>query len=158
MNRKLYRSRNDKMLGGVCGGLGDYLGIDPIFVRLFFVFFTLGQGFGVLLYVVLWILVPEEPAGEVVSTGGFSGDFSDEFSDRVQAMGEDVQTAIRQPHPQAGLIIGGSLIIFGVIALVNSLDIRWLDWVNYDIVWPVLLIAGGVIWMLRGRQKGAGDE
>jgi len=58
--KRLVRSRSDRMLGGVCGGLGEYLGIDPTLVRLFFVLLTFGEGIGVMLYLLLWLLIPAE--------------------------------------------------------------------------------------------------
>ncbi len=57
--KRLYRSRQDRMIGGVCGGLGDYFGIDPTLVRLLFVFGTLMGFQGLLAYLVLLIVVPE---------------------------------------------------------------------------------------------------
>lgn len=59
--KRLYRSRNDRMVGGVCGGLGRYFGIDPTLVRLAFAVIALAVGSGVLAYLLLWIIVPEEP-------------------------------------------------------------------------------------------------
>jgi phage shock protein C len=56
--RRLRRSRTDRMLGGVAGGLGEYLNIDPTIVRIVFVVLALLNGFGLLLYFVLWLLVP----------------------------------------------------------------------------------------------------
>ncbi len=53
MKTRLYRSRTDSMLGGVCGGLGPYLGVDPVLIRLFFVLLTVGGGAGALIYFVL---------------------------------------------------------------------------------------------------------
>ena len=59
-NKKLYRSRTERMLGGVCGGLGEYFNIDPTLVRLAFVAATLLGGPGVVAYIILWIITPEE--------------------------------------------------------------------------------------------------
>jgi phage shock protein PspC (stress-responsive transcriptional regulator) len=56
--RRLYRSDNDKILGGVCAGLANYLRIDPAIVRIIFVLMTFGGGVGVLLYLVLWAILP----------------------------------------------------------------------------------------------------
>ena len=61
MNKKLYRSRKDKMIGGVAGGLGEYFEIDPTLVRIIFVVSLFLGGTGILAYVILWIVVPEEP-------------------------------------------------------------------------------------------------
>lgn len=56
--RRLYRADNDKILGGVCAGLANYLRLDPAIVRIIFVLMTLGWGSGVLLYIILWIVLP----------------------------------------------------------------------------------------------------
>ncbi len=64
--KKLYRSRDERMIAGVAGGLGEYFNIDATIVRLLFVFAVIfGVGGGLLLYIILMLLVPEEPlAGE----------------------------------------------------------------------------------------------
>ncbi len=59
--RKLYRSTTARVLGGVCGGLGDFLGIDPTLIRLAWAFLGL-TGAGLLFYLVAWVIIPEEPA------------------------------------------------------------------------------------------------
>ncbi len=57
--KKLYRDIDNKYIGGVCSGLEHYLGIDALWIRLFFIFFALFTGFGFIAYILLWILVPE---------------------------------------------------------------------------------------------------
>ncbi len=57
--KRLYRDIDSKYIGGVCSGLGHYLGLDAIWIRLFFIFFALFTGFGFIAYILLWILVPE---------------------------------------------------------------------------------------------------
>lgn len=57
--KKLHLSNTDKMIGGVCGGLGEYFGIDPSFVRIGFVVFTLAGGAGILVYLVMWAILPD---------------------------------------------------------------------------------------------------
>ncbi|MHB8931452.1 MAG: PspC domain-containing protein, partial [Melioribacteraceae bacterium] len=61
MRDKLYRSRRVKVFGGVAGGLAQYFNIDPIIVRILFVVFTLMHGIGIVIYIILWIVIPEEP-------------------------------------------------------------------------------------------------
>lgn len=56
--RKLYRSRDDRMLAGVCAGIGEYLGIDPTLVRLFFVAMALLGGPGIIFYIILALIIP----------------------------------------------------------------------------------------------------
>ncbi len=59
--KRLYRSRDERMIAGVAGGLAEYFGIDPTLVRLAFVAFTLAGGSGVLAYLILAIIMPLEP-------------------------------------------------------------------------------------------------
>ena len=59
--KRLYRSRDDRMIAGVCGGLGEYFNIDPTIVRLVLLFLTLWGGGGVLVYFLAWIVIPEQP-------------------------------------------------------------------------------------------------
>lgn len=83
------------MLGGVCAGLGRYLGVDPVLLRVAFVLLVLAGGSGVLLYVVGWIFIPEEKEGEELGTAPASG------SDSLR------------------LVAGGALIALGVIWLLD---------------------------------------
>ena len=60
--QRLYRSRTDRILGGVCGGLSIYADIDPNIIRILWVALTIiSIGIGVVAYIVAWILIPEEP-------------------------------------------------------------------------------------------------
>ena len=59
--KRLYRSGKDKVLGGVCGGLGDYFNIDPIFIRLLWILFILAYGTGILVYLIAWFIIPRNP-------------------------------------------------------------------------------------------------
>jgi len=69
-NRQLYRSRDDRMIGGICAGLGEFFGIDPTIMRLIFVFGSILFGFPgalVLIYIVMLLVVPEAPMQVVTS-------------------------------------------------------------------------------------------
>ena len=59
--KKLYRSRRDRMLGGVCGGIGDYFGIDPTLIRIAWVVGGLIVGAGLIAYIICAIIIPDEP-------------------------------------------------------------------------------------------------
>jgi phage shock protein C len=61
-SKKLYRSRTDRKLAGVCGGIGAYFEVDPVLIRLLWIVFTLAGGGGVVAYLIAWLIVPEEPA------------------------------------------------------------------------------------------------
>jgi len=58
--KKLTRSTKEHIIGGVCGGIGNYLNIDPVLIRLMWVLFTLCAGFALLLYIISWIIIPRE--------------------------------------------------------------------------------------------------
>ena len=84
--RRLYRDPDDRMIGGVCSGLGAYLGLDPVIVRILFILFLI-FGIGFLVYIILWIVVPEarttaqklEMRGDPVNVSNIGRFMSDEF-------------------------------------------------------------------------------
>lgn len=59
--KKLYRSRDERIVGGVCGGIAEYFKVDPVLVRIIFILLFFGAGTGLLAYIIAWIIVPEEP-------------------------------------------------------------------------------------------------
>ena len=59
--KRIYRSRKERWVAGVCGGLGEYLNLDPALMRLLWVIFTFFGGAGLLVYIIAWIIIPEEP-------------------------------------------------------------------------------------------------
>lgn len=61
--KKLYRSRTNKMLGGVCAGVAEYFNVDPTLIRLLWVLFAF-TGAGILVYIIAWIIIPENPSGK----------------------------------------------------------------------------------------------
>jgi phage shock protein C len=61
--RKLYRSRTNRKLAGICGGLGQYFNVDATLLRVLFVLLAVLGGSGLILYLALWIIVPREPQG-----------------------------------------------------------------------------------------------
>ena len=61
MQKRLYKSEDNRILCGVCGGVGEYLGVDPTLVRLVWVLITLAAGAGLLLYIIAAIIMPRAP-------------------------------------------------------------------------------------------------
>ena len=146
MQNRLVLSQTDRWLGGVCGGLGRYLGVDSNLVRVFFVLFALSTHawFGFWAYVILWVVLPREQAvpGPAPTIG-----------ERIQMVGDDVREAVRQPNQRVRTMVGGGLVLLGLIWLVENLNISWLGWLRFAVIWPVLLIAAGVALILRGRRS-----
>jgi hypothetical protein len=125
-------------------------------VRLFFVLLALtSSGIGVLIYLLLWIILPldhprqqrQEDLGDAVRAG------SEEIADQARAMGEDLKNIVVRPNPNASLIIGGAFILLGIFYLLDNLQVEWLRWLNFDLLWPLLLIIAGLAILLR-RTKG----
>ncbi|MGA9533923.1 MAG: PspC domain-containing protein [Anaerolineales bacterium] len=150
MTEKLVRSRRQRVLGGVCAGLATYLRLDPTLVRLFFVLLALADGVGFLLYLALWIVLPVEGTeGEPLDLRMQSG--VQEIRTRARSMGGELSG--RSGEPKLSNWIGIFLILFGSLVLLKNLGIPWLAWLNFDVLWPLLLvIAGLVILVRRGRE------
>lgn len=72
MNNKLTRSNNDVIVAGVAAGLAEYLNIDPVLVRLLFVLLTIFGGNGILIYLIFWVLMPQETISEKINVDKFS--------------------------------------------------------------------------------------
>jgi phage shock protein C len=169
MEKRLYRDEYRKKIAGVCAGLSDYLSIDPALVRLFFVLACIFHGGGLLIYIILWIVLPKRP---YPFPGGPTVDYT------VPPQNADAQNAGApggtpfgsnpfpgntyggNPFPNqpfetkpsgttlAAIIIGVVLILVGGAFLFDNLDI-WPDW-EYWKLWPVVPITVGLILMLSG--------
>jgi phage shock protein C len=63
MRTNLYRSRTNKVIAGVCGGIAEHLDVDPVLVRLVFILLTFGTGLGpgIIIYIIAWMVIPEGP-------------------------------------------------------------------------------------------------
>jgi len=141
------------MIAGVCGGLGAYLQIDPTLVRLFFVLIGLaGNGIGLFIYILLWIILPSEEQDQQASFEDTVRSGSAEIADRARAMGEELREMVQQPHPQTGLIVGAALIIAGLFYLLQNLNLPWLTWLDFNVMWPLLLVVGGIALLIRNRR------
>ena len=157
MKQKLYRSRSDTMLGGVCGGLGDHFGIDSNLVRIAFIVLALIHGIGIPIYFVLWLIVPpegetREVAEETVQTG------AEEIAAKARAMGEEVREVVRRSPSGAAALIGISLIILGVVLLLSNLGVFWAGWPGFRVLWPILLILVGGVFLWRRFSGGRNGD
>ncbi len=150
--KKLYRSRTDKMLAGVCGGLGEYFKLDPIIFRGIFLVLLMPGGFGLLLYLLLAILVPNKPRGEGVSAAAgeeVDRDFAVEIKDRAEELAREVRGRsgwLKSPRNLLGLL----LVVLGFFVLLNQLFPQ--SWLRWNFLWPVVLIVIGLM-ILTKRNK-----
>lgn len=70
--KRLWRSRNDAVIAGICGGVADYLKVDPVLIRVLWIVFTFVGGGGLIAYLICWLVIPREPE-ELLNTGGSTG-------------------------------------------------------------------------------------
>ncbi len=147
MEQKLTRSRSDRVIAGVCGGLGAYLHLDTTLIRIFFVILFLTSGIGVLLYLLLWILIPNQ---DETATARFD---SDEVGRRAATMSNELRDAVSGPSSRARVWIGAAFILLGALLLIQNLNIVWLRWLNFDFLWPLLLVVAGVVLIWRQSKK-----
>ena len=144
MEKKLHRIPDQAVFGGVASGLAQYFQIDVVIIRVLFVVMLLlpippSFGWTGILYIILWAVLPTGPAGEVTNTVSF--DFTSKSSDSPSDKKRSEQTI---------MILGGVLIFFGALMLVDHFPI-WYQIKHY--FWPILCIAAGAFLILRQRDK-----
>lgn len=133
MERKLYRSANDRILGGVCGGIGEYFAVDPVIIRLLWVIFTLMGGAGLIAYIIAAIIVPADPAYDRRE------DFSSGSGERDSAWDG------RDRSRNSSLVLGIVLVAFGVFVLVKD----FIPWMHRDVFFAAVLVGLGVFFIVR---------
>jgi len=149
---RLVRLRSEGMLGGVCAGLGAYLRIDPVFVRLFFVLLTFAEGSGVMAYFILWLLMPADSGQEGQALEQTVRENAGEMAEKARSLRSDFPRGFEGAHPQFPVILGGALIILGLAFLIDNLNLVWLSWVRIELLWPGLLILAGIVLLVRRAQ------
>jgi len=145
VSRRLERSRTNRVIAGVCGGLGEYLDIDATFVRVAMVVLTLVGGVGILVYIVLLVLMPlpgEAPMfGPSTGATAVSGDTAVTTSSAV-----DPESAERRRYA-----VGILLVAVGAIFFLGNLGVfRGLDW---KYIWPLVIIALGVFLIAQRTRR-----
>lgn len=164
MQKRLYRSRTDSMIGGVCGGLAPYFDVDPVIVRIAFVVIAMIEGVGVVAYVIMWLVVPLEPAEgaeapaaaseETVKTG------AKEMAHKAKQVGEGIGQAAGRVAERAGTepdrsaLVGGIVLVaIGLFFLARNLGVPVFTWMRPHLIWPAILIVLGIVLLLR-RTRG----
>lgn len=129
--KRLYRSNTVKVIGGVCGGLADYLSIDVVLIRVAFVLLFLFGGSGVLVYVIMWIAIPAEK-------GNFNSyeDLSEKKSPDDSSYGSE-----KNSNSNSGMVAGIILIAVGLLFLAD----RLIPYSHIIDLWPLLLVGLGVL-------------
>lgn len=127
--RILRRSRQDRVIAGVSGGLGRYLEVDPAIFRVAFILSLFAGGIGLLIYIVLWIAVPEYPSRE------------------LEAAALEGHTVNRG---KTGIYVGGLFVLVGVLILLREL----VPWFDASVMAALVLIGIGAAIVIRGLRRG----
>jgi phage shock protein C len=145
MNRRLYRSPTESVLGGVAGGVAEYFDLDPAIVRVVWVLLALITG-GVffILYIVMWIVVP------------LGSEATEVAEDRAGAEGADPVTGWNPQPRGARRSSGGGSWIFGLVLIglgLYFLAREYLPDINFDRLWPLGLVVLGVILLFGAIRR-----
>lgn len=174
MPARLHKSQTNRMVAGVCGGLGEYFDVDPTLVRLLFVLLTFFHLIGLVAYVVLWIVMPQQagsrqPPTDVVRENlGQLRDEAERIRDSfrgtraAESAGADASAEAgttvdaREPSISASpanrqLIVGAILVLLGVVLLLDNFSIFW--WFNVGKLWPLALVAAGAYLLYEQRRR-----
>jgi len=152
-SKRLYRSLTDRKFAGVAGGLGEYFVIDPLLLRLAFVVLALAGGGGLLIYIILWVVTPENPIRVQPKMNQPNYDFQQSTSEQFGNVdgspnNENASSTTSTPPPipqtkerKKGSLIGGLVLItLGALFLADEL----IPQINFGDLWPVLLIVIGI--------------
>jgi len=148
VRERLYRSRTDRMIFGVAGGMARWLDIDPAVVRLVWALLIIAGGVGLLLYIVAAIVVPEEPLGAMPPAGAGQAAPDDSGGGGWTAP----RTTPRSGTGSAPVIIGVVLVLLGAWFLAE----RYVDWLDNALLWPALLIVVGALLLMGAMRRTGG--
>lgn len=161
MEKRLYRSREDRMIWGVCGGLGKYLGIDATVVRIITVLLTVASGgLGILAYIAIAIVVPLEESKASTPRETVQQNVA-EMRETATELGQQIRSTLKGEAGDAEKeaqvrrgrlnLVGIILIVVGLIFLVGSFKLLW--WFDWVYLWPLIIVAIGVIILITAGRK-----
>lgn len=162
MKDRLYRARGNRVFGGVAAGLSEYLSIDPILVRIIFVIAAFFNGIGLIAYIVMWIVVPEEPliapnfssSTQSAPADEQKQEENAEFTAENQATDNSQfnfqQQFTTKKSSNNGRLIGGSILIgIGVLLLSKS----FFPFFDFADLFPLILVGIGAGLIINSVRK-----
>ncbi|GAB4290128.1 MAG: PspC domain-containing protein [Ignavibacteriaceae bacterium] len=152
MSKKLYRSRKDKMIAGIAGGLAEYFDIDSSLVRVIFVVTLFMGGGGLLAYIILWIVIPEEPLIFEMPSPDEQKTGSDENqpagSPDIQNPQKNFADTHREQKEKRNTFAGLLLIFLGMLFLAEN----FIPHFDFGDFWPLILIAIGAGLLINAKK------
>ncbi len=150
MDKRLYRSQEKKVIAGVCGGLGDYLDIDAVIIRIIIILLTIFHGMGLLAYIILWIVIPKE-ISITQSTENNYGEseptFSENASEKVNNMEDNIKTNSNSSNSK--IITGVMLIVIGLVFLAR----KFFPILDFQLLFSIAMIVLGVLLLFKSFNK-----
>lgn len=143
---RLYRNSSDSFIAGICGGLGNHLNIDPILFRILFVLAFILGGSGLLIYIILWIVIPEKPATPFGESQFKSKPMNEETMNHQQNPTRETKKENRNDGNLWGGVI---LIALGAMFLID----RFVPRIHFGDLWPIILIVVGGILITKAYQQ-----
>lgn len=146
--KKLYRSREDRVIAGVAGGLAEYFNIDSTLVRIIIVILAIWGGFGLIAYIIGAIVIPEEPGGiEMADKKTPKRTVKKEEPVVVEQRTEEKEV-FDFKRMQGEQIFGLIVLFIGLIFLLEA----FIPGFSFGKLWPLILIGLG-LWMISGRGR-----
>lgn len=149
MNKKLYRSAKDRMIGGVAAGLGEYFDIDPTIVRVLFVVTLFLGGTGIIAYLILWIIVPEEPIKFPSSTVNEEQSKGNIPKEENQFNAKEYYSSLDRQREKRRTIAGFILLGLGLIFLADNFIPR----IRIGDFWPLILVLAGIAILVNAKRN-----
>ena len=143
--RKLYKSRKNRVISGVCGGIAEYFDVDPVLVRILFVLFFFFGGSAILAYIIGMIIIPQVPSNEI----------------EIPAAKKNKKDPVKEQTSNPGknsLIIGLILIVLGIFFLMGQVPFfrmyyHWIRHNFWEILFPLFLILIGFVIVFNSKTK-----
>jgi len=140
--KKFQRSRTDRIIFGVCGGLADYFQVDVTLIRVLFILLTLAGSFGFWLYVILAVVTPLEPGNKLA--GGHAKDLAREIQENAKKLGAEIQAHGHTTKNLLGLFV----LALGLVLLLQIFFHMMVDW---HLLAPLLIIFLGLFLIIKHK-------
>jgi len=163
MYKRLYKSKDNRVITGVCGGISEYFAIDPTIVRIVLVLIGLmSAGTVIIAYIIAAVIIPEKPAfsgggferrpesgSEQNTADGFEQSAASDFDRDLEGFAPDKKHTEGLNTERSKIIIGIGLVLLGIFIFAR----QFLHWFDARFFWPLVIIALGAVIIIKGGRK-----